>query len=173
MGNTWINVRVGASWQINYFSTNVMTFFWLIGKGCDFLPGQSQYAQTVKRVNQDSTKIHVLGTKRLKTRVNKLPLALVLPLIGWKSGTIFCLANHNTRRQSYAPITTQRKHMKWVCLPNAGKCTWLNCVLQGYPREFVAKFGARASQPSVWASHLLFDCNFWLVDKVAQDFFKT
>ena len=52
----------------NYFSTNVMTFFWLIGKVCDFLPGQSQYAQTVKRVNQDSIGILRSTTRRRQER---------------------------------------------------------------------------------------------------------
>ena len=36
----------------------------------------------------------------------------------------------------------------------------LNCLLQGYPCEFVANVGARALQPSAWASRLLFECYF-------------
>ena len=121
----------------------------LFKKWCDFLPSQSLYAQTVKRVNQDSKKVHVTDIKCGKTHVNKSPLGLLLPLIGWKRGAIFCLANNNMCRQSYAPITTQEKHMTWAHLTNAGKCTWLNYFLQAFPREFVAKVGGRASQPNM------------------------
>ena len=38
MGNTWINIRWVLRDKSNYFSTNVMTFFWLIGKVVRFSP---------------------------------------------------------------------------------------------------------------------------------------
>ena len=56
----------------------------------------------------------VAGAKRGKTRASKSRLVLGLLLIGWESGARFlviALVNHNRRRQSCKPITTQSKYM--------------------------------------------------------------
>ena len=44
--------------------------------------------QTIQWTNQNSKQINAAGAKRGKTRAGKLPLVLVLLLIGWLSGAL-------------------------------------------------------------------------------------
>ena len=153
-----------------------MTFFWLIGKVVRFSPWpitictDSQTSQS--GLNENSCTWHqapentcqqiTIGFGFTSDWLKKWrDLLDLLPSQSQHAQTVI-YTNNNSEKTYEVGVSAKCGIMHMAKLPFA----------RVHPCEFVAKVGARASQPSVWASCLLFECYFWLVDKVAQDFFK-